>query len=100
MFTTMRFILCHLKVKNPPANAKDTSSIPGSGKSPGKGNGNPLQYACLENSMDRRAWWAAVHEVAKSWTQLSTHSLTSVSGYQDSVRKADHLECYGINNVF
>ena len=43
---------------------------------------------------------ATVHEVAKSWTRLSTHSLTSVSGYQDSIRKADHLECYGINNVF
>ena len=45
--------------------------IPGSGKSPGKGNSNPLQYSCLENSMDGRAWWATVHGVAKSQTQLS-----------------------------
>ena len=45
--------------------------IPGLGISPGEGNGNPLQYHCLENLMDRGAWWATVHEVAKSWTQLS-----------------------------
>ena len=53
MFTTMRFILCHLKVKNPPANAKGARSIPGSGKSPGEGNGNTRQYSCLANPMDR-----------------------------------------------
>ena len=50
--------------KNPPANAEDTgemSSIPGSGRSPGVGNGNPFQYFCLEDSMDRGAWWATVH---------------------------------------
>ena len=51
--------------------AGDTGSIPGSGKSPGRGNGNPLQYACQESSMDRGAWWAVVHGVAKSWTWLS-----------------------------
>ena len=58
--------------------AGDTGSIPGSGRSPGEGNGNPLQYACLENSMDGGAWWAIVHGVAKSQTQVSdfTHSLT------------------------
>ena len=53
-------------VKNPPAHAGDLSSIPGSGKSPGVRNSNPLWYSCLENSMDRGAWQAAVHEVAKS----------------------------------
>ena len=56
-------------VKNPPANAgdpKDVGSIPGSGRSPGVGNGNPLQYSCLENPRDRGAWWATVHRVAKS----------------------------------
>ena len=58
-------------VKNPPANAGDLSSISRSGKSPGVGNGNPLQYSCLENSMDRGAWRAAVHGVTKSWTWLS-----------------------------
>ena len=52
-------------------NAGDPSSIPGSGRSPGEGNGNPLQYSCLENPMDRGAWWATVHGVAKSWTRLS-----------------------------
>ena len=52
-------------VKNPPANAGDTSSIPGSGRSPGEENGNPFQYSCLRNPMDRGAWWATVHEVSK-----------------------------------
>ena len=53
---------------------KDVSSIPGSGRFLGTGNGNPFQYSCLENSMDRRAWWAMVHGVARSWTRLSTHT--------------------------
>ena len=52
-------------VKNLPANAGDGGLIPGSGRSPGEGNGNPLQYSCLENSMDRGAWWATVHKVTK-----------------------------------
>ena len=47
--------------------AEDLGSIPGLGRFPGKGNGNPLQYPCLENLMDRGSWWAVVHEVAKSW---------------------------------
>ena len=55
-------------VKNLPASAEDTGSIPGSGKSPEEGNGKPLQYSCLENAMDRGAWWAAVPGVAKSLT--------------------------------
>ena len=60
-------------VKNPPANARDArdvGSIPGSGRSPGGENGNPFQYSCLENPMDRGAWQATVHRTAKSWTQL------------------------------
>ena len=52
-------------------NAGDLGSISGSGRSPGEGNGNPLQYSCLENPMDRGAWRATVHEVAKSRTRLS-----------------------------
>ena len=59
-------------VKNPPANAEDLGDsglIPGSGRSPGGGHGNPLQYSCLENPMDRGAWRATVHRVSKSWTQ-------------------------------
>ena len=52
-------------VKNPPANAGDMGSIPGSGRSPAEGNGNPLQYSCLESSMNRGAWQATVHGVAE-----------------------------------
>ena len=52
-------------------NAEDPGSIPGSGRSPGEGNGNPLQYSCLENPMDRGAWWATIHRVTKSRTRLS-----------------------------
>ena len=52
-------------VKNSPANAGDVGLIPGSGRSPGEGNGNIFQYSCLGNPMDRGAWWATVHRVAK-----------------------------------
>ena len=52
-------------VKNPPANVGDVGSIPGSGRPPGKRNGNSLQYSWLENSMDRETWWATVHGVAE-----------------------------------
>ena len=52
-------------VKNLPANAGDTGSLPGSGRSPGGGNGNPFQYSCLENPMDRGACWVTVHGIAK-----------------------------------
>ena len=55
-------------VKNSPANAGDMGSIPGLGRSCGEGNGNPLQYSCLGNLMDRGAWWATVHGVAESRT--------------------------------
>ena len=54
-----------LVVKNPPANTGDIGSILGSGRSPGEGNVNPLQYSCLGNPMDRGAWWAIVHGVEK-----------------------------------
>ena len=66
-------------VKNLPARVggtRDTVLIPESGRSPGVGNGNPLQYSCLENSMDRGAWWATVHGAAKSQTGLSTDTHT------------------------
>ena len=52
-------------VKDLPANAADVGLIPGLGRSPGEGNGNPPQYSCLENPMDRGAWWVIVHVVAK-----------------------------------
>ena len=64
-------------------NAWDLDSIPRLGRSPGGGYGNPLQYACLENPMDRGAWWAVVHGVTKSWTQLRL----------SSVRKNVRLKC-------
>ena len=71
-----------LVVKNPPVNVgevTDSSLIPGLGRSPGGGHGNPFQYSCLENSIVRVAWWVTVHRVSKSWTRLkwlSTHSFS------------------------
>ena len=62
-------------VKNLPGATGDTGSIPGLGRSPGGENGNPLQYSCQDNPMDREAWQALVYGVAKSWTRLSTHIL-------------------------
>ena len=65
------------EVKVSARNAGDLGSIPGSGSSPGEGNGNPLQYSCLENPMDRGAWWVTVHGVAESRTRLSDFTLHS-----------------------
>ena len=68
------FLPCDSSGKESTYNAgdiKDTGLIPGLGRSPGEGNGNPLQSSCLENPMDRGAWWATVHGVTKSQTQLS-----------------------------
>src|SRR5574339_1058885 len=62
--------------KESACNAGDWGSIPGSGRSPGEGNGNPLQYSCLENPMDGEAWWATVHGVAQSRTRLSDFTFT------------------------
>ena len=70
-------------VKNQPANAGNVGLIPGSGRFPGRGNGNPLQYSCQDNPMDRGAWWATVHGVAKRQTCLSdrthTHTRTHIT---------------------
>ena len=66
-------------VKNPPFNAggiRDTDLTPGLGRSPGGGNGNPLQYSCLGKPIDREAWQATVHRVKKSWTRLIEHTHT------------------------
>ena len=71
-----------LVVKNPPAHIGDTRNtglISELGRSPGGGHGNPLQYSCLENPRDRRAWWAAVHQVPQSWTWLKWFSSSSSS---------------------
>ena len=75
-------------VNNPPANSEDagnSDSIPGLGISPGVGNGKPLQYSCLENSMDRGAWQATVHEVAKSQTRLSP--------YATHLQETNNIDC-------
>ena len=72
-------------LKNPPPNAGDmgdVSSIPGSGRTPGEGNGYTLPSSCLENPMDSGAWRATVHRVSKSWTQLSTYSLSMLLWFQ------------------
>ena len=65
--------------KESACNAGDTGSIPGSGRSPGEGHGNPLQYSCLENSTDTGAWWATAHGVTKSWTRLSNLTIAYTS---------------------
>ena len=67
------------EVKASACNVGDSGSIPGSGRSPGEGNGNPLQYSCLENPVEGGTWWATVHRVAKSRKRLSDFTFTSVS---------------------
>ena len=72
-------------VKKPPSNAGDAGDsglIPGSGRSHGEGNGNPLQYSCLESSIDRGAWWATVHGVAKGQTRLSAQSVAPLCNFK------------------
>ena len=84
IFLSLQGFLGGAVVKNPSANTGDAravGSIPGSGRSPGVGNGHPLQYFCLENPMDRGAWRATVHGVAKSQTRLSRHTLTHITRY-------------------
>ena len=72
--------------------ARDLGSIPGSGRSPRGGNGNPRQYSCLENPMDGGAWGATVHWVAESWPQLSTHTETL-----NTLGQIHFLGCYVAN---
>ena len=78
-------------VKNPPANAgdiRDVGLIPGSGRSLEGGHSNPLQYSCLENPMDRGAWWATVHGVTKSQTRLSDYHFHFLMTNLDSILKS------------
>ena len=80
-------------VKKPPTIARDSrdlGSIPGSGRSPGEGNGNPLQYSCLENPMDRGAWWATVHRVTKSWRWLRDYIHRHVLLTRSCVKSLSH----------
>ena len=73
--TAFSLVAQNIKVSAKVLYAGDMGSIPGSRRSPGEGNGNPLQYSCLENPMDRGAWWATVHRVTRSWTLLSDFTL-------------------------
>ena len=75
---------CGAVVKNLPANSGDAGLIPGSGRSPGAGTGNLLQYSCLENPRDGGAWWAAVYVVTQGQTRLSTQ--TSINGKTEAQR--------------
>ena len=85
-FQVLRASLVAQRLKRLPSahNAGDPGSIPGSGRSPGEGNGNPLQYSCLENPMDRGAWQATVHRVAKSRTRLSHFTSLHFFPFPDS----------------
>ena len=88
-----------LVVKNLLVNAgdvRDAGSIPGSGRSPKGGHSNPLQYFCLENPMDRGAWWATVHGVAKSWTRLKWLSSKSSSSSSRVNMQYYMLQVYNI----
>ena len=79
--------------KESTCNAGDLGSIPGLGRSPGERNGYPLQYSCLENSMDRETWQATVHGVAKSWTWLTLHFLVSQETNSVSAANNDLVIC-------
>ena len=83
-------------VKNLPANAGDTGSVPRLGRSPGEGNSNPLQYSCLGNSMDREAWWATVHVVAVR------HNLAIKQQHSNHLTLGDRLQILGFlrQNLF
>ena len=88
-----------LVVKNLPASAgdiRDVGSIPGLGRSPGEGNGNPLQYSCQDNRVDRGAWWATVHMVSKSQTWLK--GLSALTLNNNSVLKSSHV--WSVASIF
>ena len=74
-------------------NVGDLGSIPGSGRSPGEGTGNPLQYSCLENPMDGEAWWATVHRVAKSLIRLSNFTFFHFQGKDTQLLMIVLIEC-------
>jgi len=80
------------EVKVSTCNAGDLGLIPGLGRSPGEGNGNPLQYSCLENPMYGGAWWATVHGVIKSWTRLSDFTLMAIHFCSNKLLKS--FKCF------
>ena len=89
----MLHLVAWFRCKESACNAGDRGTIPESGRSPGEGNGYPLQYSGLENPMDRGAWWAVtVHGVTKSWTQLSDfHFLTALILIYSVFNSYNHL---------
>ena len=78
-------------VKASAYNAEDLGLIPGLGRYPGEGNGNPLQYSCLENPMDGGAWWATAHGVAKRRTQLSDFTFTFCICLRETGRRSNQI---------
>ena len=89
------------EVKESACNARDLGLISGLGRFPGEGNGNPLQYSCLENPMDRGAWWATVHGVSKSWTRLSDFtslSLNTIYNISYILRDTKDISCKDDHN--
>ena len=89
-------------IKNLPANAGDMGSVPGSGRSPGEGNGNSLQCSCLENPRDEGAWWAAVYGVAQSQTRLkrlSSSSSSILAGKSPWKKEPVGLQSMGLRRV-
>ena len=92
-------------VKESTCNAGDMGSIPGSGRSPGGGNGNPFQYSFLEKSMDRAVCWATVHEVVKSWTSLKqlsmhVHRLSLMFSRLDVLNVFSAYEAFDFRRVY
>ena len=86
IYTQVALVINNLPVSA--GNLRDSDLIPGLGRSPGGGHGNPLQYSCLENPMDRGAWWATVHSITKSWTWLKlgcTHTHTHTHPHTNHV---------------
>ena len=81
----MAVVIKNRPAKRPAGDIRDMGSIPGSGRSPGGGYCTRFQYSCLENHMDRIAWWAMVHRVAKSWTQLKWLSTEHRTWYKNDI---------------
>ena len=88
------------EVKVSACNVGDLGSIPGLGRSTGEGNGNPLQYSCLENPMDRGAWWATVHGVTESRTQLSNFTYLLMTKLMSVHLKTEEIQKFFKNITY
>ena len=102
LYNEIEKVVSSSEVKASACNAGGQVLIPGSGRSPGEGSGNPLQYSCLENPMDGGAWWATVHGVEKSRTRLSTLTFTFTFTFT-IIALGDHhkkvQQTYGLNKT-